>query len=44
MDTEQLWNEFTESGSIDDYLKYINQRDFSNDDNRGNSPERTCIR
>ncbi len=33
MDTEYLWNNFTESGSIDDYLKYINLKDLQNDNN-----------
>lgn len=29
MDTEQLWNKFAESGSIDDYLEY--KRNLYND-------------
>lgn len=33
MDTESLWNDFTESGSIEDYLKYINLKGLQNDDN-----------
>ncbi len=33
MDTEQLWNRFAESGSIDDYLEYISKRDSCNDNN-----------
>lgn len=33
MDTEYLWNNFIESVSIDDYLKYINLKDLQNDNN-----------
>ena len=33
MDTEYLWDNFTKSGNIDDYLKYINLKDLQNDNN-----------
>lgn len=44
MDTEQLWNRFTQSGKIDDYIKYITQKGLCNDNSRGNCTERTDIR
>lgn len=33
MDTERLWDNFIKSGSVNDYLKYINLKDLQNDDN-----------
>lgn len=31
MNTEQLWDKFLKSGSIDDYLKYIDEKGSCND-------------
>lgn len=31
MDTEQFWDKFAESGSIYDYIEYINKRDSCDD-------------
>lgn len=32
MDIENLWDQFAESGTVKDYLRYIAQKDSSDDD------------
>ncbi|HRU96490.1 MAG TPA: hypothetical protein P5092_03495 [Ruminococcus sp.] len=39
-----LWEKFAATGSIADYLAYRSEKEKENDDNRGNSPERTDSR
>ena len=41
MQEDEFWNRFTGTGSVEDYLAYLSVKDKKDDDNRGDSPERT---
>ena len=44
MKADILWNKFTETGSIDDYLNYSANKDKKDDNNRRDCTERTPCR
>ncbi len=41
MKDDILWNKFAESGTIEDYLIYSADKERTDDNNRGNCPQRT---